>query len=378
MITMLMASCQSVEKMIDTGNFDSALTKSMQKLRGKKKLKARYVVAAEEAFAKVTQRDMTRVKTLSSSSRAKDYDQVLTIYKRMQRRQEAIQSLLPLVANNGYQASFQFVKVGGLIAQAEDRLVELLKEEAISLLSEGRSGDKRSAREAFVRLTRLLHLQPGHQNFRQMRNEAESLGMVTVRVGVENFTRHLVTRSFKHEMISQGMPSSHWLIYTTDSKAPADYEIRVILEAIEVSPEQVREQVVRRQKEIEDGFDYVLDADGNVMKDTLGNDIKVPRFRDVEARLVTIEQFKSALLAGEIVCRDLHTRAVDVLPIRSEIVFDHAWAVFRGDRRALRKDDRRLLERPQVPFPSDEAMFVDALARISPMIREKIAENTFL
>ena len=39
---------------------------------------------------------------------------------------------------------------------------------------------------------------------------------------------------------------------------------------IEVSPEQIKEREYEDTKEIEDGFEYVLDGNGNVAKDSSG------------------------------------------------------------------------------------------------------------
>ena len=46
---------------------------------------------------------------------------------------------------------------------------------------------------------------------------------------------------------------------------------------IDISPEQINEKQIIREKVIKDGFDYVLDKRGNVAKDSLGNDIKVDK-----------------------------------------------------------------------------------------------------
>ena len=52
-------------------------------------------------------------------------------------------------------------------------------------------------------------------------------------------------------------------------------QVLVKLLSIMVSPDEVKDTDQIFNKKISDGFDYVLDANGNVMKDTAGNDIKV-------------------------------------------------------------------------------------------------------
>ncbi len=378
MITILMASCQSVEKMIDTGNYDSAVVKSAKKLKGKKKLKTKYVTALEEAFVKATERDIALVKRLAASERSEDWGSILDLYHQIDRRQTGIVPLLPIVSKDGYEASFQFVKVAKLITAAEDKFTEFLKLEAVALLDDGRKGDRRAARSAHERFEQYLVYEPTDPDVRRMRNEALALGMVHVRVNVVNYTGQLMPRQMHSELISQGLPQSSWIAYTQKLSPSADFEIRILLDRIEVSPEQVRETVQQRVAKIEDGVDVVLNASGKPLKDSLGNEITVARYVQVQAEVLTVEQFKSTLLVGEIVCRNLVSNQSEYLPIRSEVVFDHTASAYRGDERALRSIDTKALRYDVLPFPDDQAMFADALSRISPIIRGKITESVFL
>ena len=51
--------CRSLEKMIDQGDFDTALAKAAHKISGKSQLKEKYIIAIEEAFKKAVSRDMS-------------------------------------------------------------------------------------------------------------------------------------------------------------------------------------------------------------------------------------------------------------------------------------------------------------------------------
>lgn len=378
LVTILMASCQSVEKMIDTGHYDSAVIKSAKKLKGKKKLKTKYVTALEEAFVKATERDINLVKRLAASERSEDWASILDLYHQIDRRQVGIVPLLPIVSKDGYEANFQFVKVGKLITAAETKFKGYLKREAISLLSDGRQGDKHAARSAHDRFEQYLAYEPTDQEVKRMRNEALALGMVNVRVNVDNYTGHLLPRQMHNELVSQGLPQSSWITYSLDQRATADFEVRILLDRLEISPEQLRESLEQRVAEVEDGEQTILAACGTPVTDSLGNELTETRYIDVEAEVLTVQQFKSTLLIGEIVCRNLRSDVSDHLPIRSEVVFDHTASAYRGDERALRSTDTKALRYDVLPFPDDQAMFADAFGRISPIIRDKISESVFL
>ena len=67
-----------------------------------------------------------------------------------------------------------------------------------------------------------------------------------------------------------------------------------------VSPDGVKDEDEIFNKRISDGFEYVLDANGNVMKDTAGNDIKLQKFKDITCTLIETQQFKSVEIRGEV------------------------------------------------------------------------------
>ena len=77
-----------------------------------------------------------------------------------------------------------------------------------------------------------------------------------------------------------------------------------------VSPERIHEKQVLRKKRIVDGWEYKLDGDGNVMKDSLGNDIKIDRIINIRARLAEFSQFKSTQILANVVYTDLKSNQV--------------------------------------------------------------------
>ena len=85
-----------------------------------------------------------------------------------------------------------------------------------------------------------------------------------------------------------------------DQDAKYDYEVLVKLLSIMVSPDQTKDVDEIYNKKVADGFDYVLDSNGNVMKDTAGNDIKLQRFKDITCTLIETQQLKSVEIKGEV------------------------------------------------------------------------------
>src|SRR5690606_33996757 len=108
------------------------------------------------------------------------------------------------------------------------------------------------------------------------------------------------------------------------------------LKRLNISPEHIKERETLREKEIVDGWKYKKDQKGNVVKDSLGNDIKIDNIINAKARYFEYEQFKSTQVLADVTYIDLKTNELlDVFPIDSKFVFQHNYATFRGDERAL-------------------------------------------
>ena len=78
------------------------------------------------------------------------------------------------------------------------------------------------------------------------------------------------------------------------------YNTNNLLSKFQELPEEVKENNYSETKEIEDGFDYELDANGNVKKDTAGNDIKIIKYKTIRCNVKELHQFKTARISGTI------------------------------------------------------------------------------
>ena len=115
-----------------------------------------------------------------------------------------------------------------------------------------------------------------------------------------------------------------------------------------------------REKEIKDGWEYKLDGDSNVMKDSLGNDIKVDKLVHLKARYLESHQTKSTQIIADVVYLDLQSNQVlDRFTIDSGFVFENIFGSFRGDKRALTREDKDIINNKIIPFPSNEQMVFD-------------------
>lgn len=377
---LLMASCASPEKLVETGNYDDAIQLSIRKLAGKKNKKVKYVEALEEAFAQATERDMHTAERLKADGRNANWERINDIYRRISRRQEAIRPLLPLIDKEGIKASFQFVRVEGLEQESREKAAAYLYDRAQELIQRGRAGDRQAARLAHQELDKISKYYRTYRDREALMGEALELGTTYILVSVENHAPVILPAGFEAEVTRFGVRDldSKWSVYHNrkDPRVDYDYEAIMRLTDIQLSPEIVKERRYEDVKEIEDGFEYVLDANGNVAKDTLGNDIKVPRKVLVRAQVLEVYQHKVATVAGRVDLIDTRNRSlIDSQPIAADAVFENYASTFRGDERALSKESRRRIGNQPLPFPTNEDLILIAAEQIKPVVKDKISRT---
>lgn len=373
-----LSSCTSPQKLVDSGNYDAAIQAATRRLAGQKQKKAKLVLALEEGFAKATERDMRLAERLRRQGQAENWPEINEAYRRIRNRQEMIEPLLPLISKEGIKANFQFVHVDGLEYESRQKAAEYLYARASGLLETARRGDKLAAREAYAELDKIDGYFQDYKDKGQLKETAHELGTTHILVRLENNSRALMPAALEQEIrrISVRDLNSFWRAYYTEKARGADYDYEVVMRinGLEAGPNVVKEREFEETKEIEDGFDYVLDKRGNVMKDSLGNDIKVPRKVLIRARVFETYQTKVASITGRIEVYDLGTRElVDTQPLAADAVFENYASTFRGDKRALSSQTAKRIGNHPMPFPTDEELLLTASEQLKPVIKDYIA-----
>lgn len=375
-----LASCTSVEKLVESGNYEETVRLAQQRLTGKQKKNPKYVLALETAFNKATAADMERARRKAESGNP-DWADIQNIYKKVQRRQDALQPLLPLVDKNGYQAEFRFARVEGLIANAGDKAAAQFYQEGLDLLALARQGDKPAARDAYRTFGRIANYRPAYRDANNLMTEALELGKVYVSVQMENRSGGYLPAGFERELLRPDARNldDNWRFYDFQPVPGRtyDYNARLVIDDIQVSPERISERTYTDEKEITDGTEYVLDANGNVAKDTLGNDITRPRKIIVRADVIEVLQTKTAVVSASLVLYDNRARRiVDEDRLTAEARFENYASTYRGDRRALSSNSRRYIGSQPVGFPSNEALILDAADVLKPQLQQRLADNS--
>ena len=381
----LITSCSSVkntQEAISNGNYDSAINTAMDNLKRNKTKKRNqpYILLLEEAFIKATAKDLARINFLKKENNPEKIETVFVLYENLKRRQETLKPLLPLfILAEKRDAVFQFTNYDDEIISNKNQLSAYLYSKAIKLFD---ANNKFDYRAAYNDLDYIEKVNPNFKDVRNLIDIARERGLDFVLVSMKNETQQVLPERLEEDLLNfdtYGL-NELWTVYhgAKDAKITYDFGLELNLRKIEVSPEQVREKEIIKEKEVKDGFEYLLDENGDQVLDEEGDKIKVDKFVSVRCELYQFTQFKSAKVTGIVKYVDLNTKQViQTYPIESRFSFQHIYANFKGDKRALDASFLDLIRFRVVPFPTNEQMIYDAGQDLKEKLKSIISRNKF-
>lgn len=366
LVLALLIACSTsrqMEKAVGVGNYDQAITDAIGKLRINKDKRGKedIIILLEEAFNKATERDLSNIDFLKRDQNPENYIRIYDAYVNLDNRQERIKPLLPLYAN-GREVNLNFNNYMSQIVKYKNNASEQIYGNATALLN---SDNKLDIRNAYNDLREIENINPNYKDVRQLMETAHQKGTDYVLVDMVNDSGKIIPVRLETDLLnfsSYGL-NNFWAVYhnTPEDKINYDYNMRVNLRGINISPEQIKERQIIKEKQIADGKKILLDEKGNTVKDSLGNNIEVDNLKTVRCEYYEFTQFKATQVTGNVEYVNLNTKQlVDAFPVTSEFIFEHIYATSRGDRRALETTLIPFLNRRAVPFPTEEQMIYDS------------------
>ncbi|MEJ2585485.1 MAG: hypothetical protein P8Z38_10765 [Robiginitalea sp.] len=368
-VLLLIASCGGVKKTqeaLNTGNYLQAINTSVRELAENKtkKNKQTYVLLLEEAYAKFLERERSDIRFLKKDGNPAHLGDIYRKYSEIREVQSRIRPLLPLpVYDQNREARFEFPNYDRELIAAKEELSAYLYETASAMLE--RATEKWEFRKVYEDFRYLDEINPGYADTKQQMDWAYQNGLDYVRVKMINDTQQIIPERLEADLLNFNTYGLNdlWTAYHTNpvENIDYDYEMQLAFRDIAISPEKVSERQLIQERQIKDGTQDLLDQEGNVVRDSLGNRIEVDRFRTVRCNFYEFTQQKVAQVVGNVNFVDLRTRQpVNSYPLTSEFIFRHVYANYDGDRRAIDNDLVALLDLAAVPFPSDEEMVYHA------------------
>lgn len=381
LITCTSLSCSSVKKTqeaINYGDYNNAIAIALNNLRDNKFKKSNqpYILLLEEAYAKANERDLSKIKFLKQEGKDASLEEIYNTYVALNNRQIAIKPLLPLtIVESNRNAKFKFSDYTNNLISAKNILSEYLYVAAQNQLDKASS--KLDFRNAHHNLEHLNSLNQNYKKTTDFLEEAHFNGTNFVIVSMLNNSDKVIPKKLETDLLNFNTYklNDFWTVYHSKKQADInyDYNLNIFLQEILISPEYVKEKELVRDLEIKDGWKYIKNENGEILKDSTGNSIKEDVYKRVRCKLNRVSQTKSTKVIGEVAYLNTTTKQLlKAFPLASEFIFENDYATFKGDRRALSKDDVVLSKNRFVPFPSNEQMVYDSGEDLKEKIRQII------
>ncbi|AWM14601.1 hypothetical protein DI487_12545 [Flavobacterium sediminis] len=378
-------ACSGVKKTesyLNSGNYDAAIDIAVKNLNTNKTAKGKqdYVYMLEEAFAKAKKRDEDEIALLKVENKAFNYERIYNLYMQLHNRQERIKPLLPLpLLKEGRNAIFLMKSYNSEIVQSKENLSGYLYDNARKLMI---TNNKMDYREAYDDLAYLDQLNPNFRDVRTLMDEAQYKGTDFVYVSTKNETNMVIPAKLQDDLLNFGTYglNDKWTVYHSNKQKGVFYDFGMVLNfrQINISPEQIKEKQFIKEKQIKDGTKTLLDSNGNVVKDSLGNPIKVDNMKSISISIYEFTQFKSCQITGIVDYVDNRNKQlIDSFPLSSEFIFEYIYANYNGDKRACDETYYQYFDRRAVQFPTNEQMVYDTGEDMKAKLKGIITNNKF-
>lgn len=380
LLVVVACGVKQTRNMLTSGDYDSAIQNAVDGLQGNKNAKGKqdYVYLLEEAFAKAKDRDLRNIEIWFKDTNPNNLEKIYNTYLQLNLHQELIRPLLPLkLLKEGRNASFTFEDYSDQIISSKNALSKYLYNNSKLLLG---TKDKMTIRRAYDDLVYLESINPGFKDVNKLIEEAQFKGSDYVSVYTKNETNVVIPKQLEDDLLdfSTFGLDDKWTVYHSNPQKGItyDYGLAVNFRQINISPEQVKEKEFVKEKQIKDGLKNLLDANGNVVKDSLGTPIKVDNFKTVRIDIYEFSQFKACQVTAKVDYIDFKTRALlQTFPLLSEFTFTHVYSKYTGDRRACEENYYPYFDKRAVPFPSNEQMVFDTGEDLKAKLKDLIMRN---
>jgi uncharacterized protein YceK len=375
-ITVILSGCGSSKKQLEKGNYDAAIATAVKQLR-KNSEDSKQAATLERSFNIVNEQDNERIKFLKVEGRPQNWDEIYQIYKRMSDRQSMVRTVMPL--NIGTRTvDFPYVDYMSEMVEAKRKSADYYFAHGNELM---KNNLKDSYRQAYAEYVRAKDYVGDYEGIDNKIQEARYLGISRVFVSLQNSTMLKFPPEFEADLLSFDIQSlnSDWVEYHTinlDSNIQYDYMINVNVRNIAVSPDQTSNEDQVIKKEVEDGFTYQLDKKGNVMRDSLGTDIKLKKYKTLQCALISTLQTKTCQITGDIETIQMNpNKLLKKDPIGAQSTFQNVSARAVGDQNALNQEQLQKTKTQVIPFPSDIEMVIRCSESLKNAIRGSVQTN---
>ena len=366
-------SCSPVKKInenVISGEYDKAISKTIDQLKRtkNKKKKDQYKLILKDVFSKSVIKSQNKISSLKKDKNPEFYYEIYLEYQKLIDRQN---KLMNISSNN---LKFNFKNYDNDHIEFRYKTSNYYMELSKSLISKD---DRLDYRNAYEYLIIIESINPNYLETRSLINLCLSRGKDHILLNVLNESNSVIYKELQKDILNiNGYDlNSKWKSFHTAKDnylGKTDFYIDLAFKAFIISPERILEKENTKKKNIKDGYTYQLDNNGNVMSDSLGNDIKIDKIVEISGKTKEYSQSKSAKVIAEVRYYDNKNNLIEKFPLESEFWFRNIFLEFTGDKRVLNKKDKRLLKGGFLPFPPDDILLFNNSENIKQKLKSII------
>ncbi len=269
--------------------------------------------------------------------RPNNWDEIYLIYKALSDRQSLVRTVTPLKSKS-QTVDFPYVDYVPEMVNAKRKAADFYFAHGNELM---KTNIKENYRQAFAEFVRAKNYVGDYEGIDNKIQEAKYLGMSRVFVSIQNSSIIKFPKEFEQDLLALDLPSlnSEWVEYHTqnlNANTQYDYFVNVNVKNVAVSPDGTSQKDTVIKRDVEDGFTYVLDKKGNVMRDSLGNDIKQKKYKTLQCALIETIQTKACRIDGDVEVIQMNpNKVLKKDPIGAQSNFENVSSRALGDVQAL-------------------------------------------
>ena len=376
---LIYSACNPSKKLLDRGQYSLAVQKSVKKIQ-RKRDNSKEIAVLVKAFPLANQEDLDKINYLNREGSANRWDDVYALYKRLKNRQKLVRTVTPL-KYNGRLVEFDMPDYTDEMIEAKKNAADYYYNQGLAKMKLNKKLEYRRAYGLFLKVKQYNLSE--YSDLSSLISEAYNKGLTKIAVTLENKTRYKFTQNYAANLIALNYASKiddTWKKFSAHPNGvdmnSYDYVAKVFVNRITISAEREKETDHEQTKKIQDGFEYEYDARGNVKKDSLGNDIKHPKYKTIFAIVTEVTQSKSLTMEGTVQIVKSSTRAVvNSKTFAATNNFKNVYYRYKGDKNAISEEYRKKLGGKRIDFPSDFKMMDDVASQVKQQIAYKLAAS---
>ena len=356
-ILLISFGCSPIKKInnnVVSGEFDKAIDKTISELKKtkNKKKKIQYELILKDIYDRSVINSKDKISRFKRDGNPEFFDDIYFEYEKLIKRQNKLKNI------SSERLNFNFENYDSELINFRYKTSDYFLNISNSFIS---NDNKFDYRKAYNYLIIIESINPNYLNTRSLIELCLVKGKDYILLNVINESKSVLFKDLENDILNiKGYDlNSTWKSFFTKNdsfEGTYDFYIDLAFKSFIISPERLVQKEGFREKNIVDGLTYQLDEDGNVMKDSLGNDIKIDKLIKISVKSIESIQSKSAKVLAEIRLIDKKKNIIDKFPLESEFWFRNRFLEYDGDKRVLTKNEIKLSKSRFIPFPSDEVL----------------------